>query len=197
MKKWFAFLICFFAVSPLAAKPLNGLNELSFKAGKIMSSSADFDLRRIDGLQNTDSQKSSDGFSLKMDYFYYLKKYTGVGIGCNANFCMKVWEENFSTVNYYLQAKQIIPLNSYKDFNFYVSAGAGYGLVNYFAVYQDYTEKITGGLCWIASCGFEYGPYLIEASYINNNAKFENNTYWTGDVKFSTVLVTLGYKFLI
>lgn len=197
MKKYVVFLVCFFVVSPLAAKPLKGLNEVSFKLGKVASSSADFDLRRIDGLQSTDSQKSGDGFSVKMDYAYYLKNYTAVGLGVNANLCMNVWQENFSMLNYYVLVKQILPLNSYKDFNFYVSAGAGYGLVDYFAVYQNYVEKMTGGFCWIASCGFEYGPYVIEASYLNNNAKFENNNYWEGDVKFSTVLITVGYKFLL
>lgn len=197
MKKYLLFLICFVAVSPVIAQPFKGASEVSFKAGKIMSSSADFDFRRIDGLQATDSEKSSEGFSLKMDYAYYLNKYTAVGLGVNANFCMKAMEENFSMLNYYVLAKQVIPLNSYKDFNFYISAGAGYGLIDYFAVYEDYVEKMTGGLCWLASCGFEYGPYVLEASYINNNAKFENNTYWEGDVKFSTILVSVGYKFLL
>lgn len=197
MKKYFLFLICLFMVSPVMAQSFKGANEVSFKLGKIISSSADFEFRRIDGLQVTDSEKGSEGFSLKMDYAYYFKKYTAVGLGVNANFCMKVMEENFSMLNYYVMVKQIIPLNSYKDFNFYVSAGAGYGLIDYFAVYEDYVEKMSGGLCWLASCGFEYGPYVLEASYINNNAKFENNTYWEGDVKFSTILVSLGYKFLL
>ncbi|MDD5021256.1 MAG: hypothetical protein PHR82_03845 [Endomicrobiaceae bacterium] len=56
---------------------------------------------------------------------------------------------------------------------------------------------MTGGLCWLASCGFEYGPYVLEASYVNNNAKFESSYGLSGDVKFSTILVSLGYKFLL
>lgn len=194
MKKWFAFLICFFAVSPLAAKPLNGLNELSFKAGKVLSLSSDYKFN-YESLNS--SETDANGFSLKMDYLYYLKNYTALGLGINANLAMNTLNESFAVLNYYLQAKQIIPLNSYKDLNFYLSAGAGYGFVSYSAVYLDSTEKMNGGFCWLASCGFEYGSYIIEASYINNNAKFESNYGLSADVKFSTVLVSVGYKFLI
>ncbi|MDD5021257.1 MAG: hypothetical protein PHR82_03850 [Endomicrobiaceae bacterium] len=104
------------------AQPLKGANEVSFKLGKILSMSSDI---KFNYEEYNDSETNGDGFALKMDYFYYFKNYTAVGMGLNANVCMRTLEENFAMLNYYILAKQVIPLNSYKEFNFYISAGAG------------------------------------------------------------------------
>ena len=148
----------------------------------------------LDSVNNGVGVDGKTGIVIGVDYFYYVMKDLGVGLGINKAFPIKLVGDDFvkfDSTNIYATAKQNIKAEGFID-NVYFLGRIGYGINN--AEMDDSDIEADNGLYWALGVGVEKSNILLEVVYFTSYFKFGDDEIKL-DVTESGFGVQVGYKF--
>ena len=188
-----ALLLAVALVVPVFAAD-EGAMELDIKAGFNLMSKVDID--KMDDTNDVDP-----AFTATADFFYYVMPQLAVGAGAEYIFNAEVKDSNGAKVgfaNIYAQAKYVFETGNDVFNNVYPLVQIGYGIVSLDGVEEFDVDS--NGLYWGIGVGTTIKEnFIFELLYSNNNSVFKENMSGygeTSDVKYSTIQLKVGYKFV-
>ena len=207
MKKMLAVMLLAVALVAPAFAADKGKSEIDVKIGANISpnftvSVNDLVTQMSDGNMELDSVNKGvgadgkTGIVIGVDYFYYVMKDLGVGLGINKSFPITVIGDDyvkFDSTNIYLTAKQNIKVEDCFLDNVYFLGRIGYGINNAESDMSDGLDA-DNGLYWALGAGVEKSNILLEVVYFTSYFKFGDDEV-SLDITESGFGVQVGYKF--
>ena len=149
----------------------------------------------VESLNSRVGVDGKTGIVIGADYFYYVMKDLGVGLGVNKAFPITILGDDyikFDSTNIYATAKQNVKVEGFLD-NIYFLGRIGYGINN--ADIEDSDDvKADNGLYWALGAGVEKNNILLEVVYFTSYFKFGDDEVKL-DITESGFGVQVGYKF--
>ncbi len=181
-----ALLLAVALVAPVFAAD-EGTMELDIKAGFNLMSSAEVE---------SESQDIDPAFTAGVDFFYYVMPQLAIGAGVQYVFNSEVADSHgmkAGWTNLYAQAKYVFETGSDIFNNVYPLVQIGYGILRTDPD-EDFVDS--NGLYWGIGAGTTINKCIVlELLYSNGNATLKLDPWTTGDLKYSTIQLKVGYKF--
>lgn len=199
------FLLTLFLITitalPIFAQEKRNLS-FDIKAGVGFSSSFVFNEWDIDFFgheyENFYFENIDNFFSLEIELNYYIFKNLPLGIGINHIFDSKVNEMNYNFTNIFLAIKPEAYLNSEIFSSVYGICKIGYGIINISGTFYEEKLDIDNGLYLGLGIGTTIKSFIIECIYSINYNKINNSgSFDFSDLKYTTFILNIGYKFNI
>lgn len=167
-----------------------GTMELDIKAGFNVMSKVDVDkMKDIDDID--------PAFTAGVDFFYYVMPELAVGAGIQNVFNAKIKDssDKVGFINLYAQAKYVFETGNDVFNNVYPLLQVGYGILN---VDSDFVDSDSNGIYWGIGVGTTIKEnFVFELLYSMNNATVKDKGFGiSSDVKYSTLQLKVGYKFV-
>ena len=168
-----------------------GTMELDIKAGFNVMSKLD-----VDKMKDIDDMDPA--FTAGVDFFYYVMPELAVGAGIQNVFNAKIKDSDDKAgfVNLYAQAKYVFETGNDVFNNVYPLLQIGYGILS---VDSDFVDTDSNGIYWGIGVGTTIKEnFVFELLYSMNNATVKDKGLGkiTSDVKYSTLQLKVGYKFV-
>ena len=199
-------LLVAFLVLPLFAMD-KGKSEIDVKVGANVSpnftvSGNDLigkallhDEVELNSVNNGVGVDGKTGIVVGLEYFYYVMKDLGIGVGVNKAFPIALANDDvvkFDSTNIYTTAKQNINVEGFLD-NIYFLGRIGYAINNAETKMEGKIEA-DNGLIWGLGVGVEKNNILLEVVYSVSYFKFGTDDMKL-DITESGFGVQVGYKF--
>ncbi|WP_372518709.1 outer membrane beta-barrel protein [Candidatus Ruminimicrobiellum ovillum] len=192
-KSLLAVLLAVAMVAPVFAAD-EGAMELDVKVGFNLMSNVD-----VDYSFETVSESVDPAFTAGVDFFYYVMPQLAIGAGVQYVFNSEIsnWEGlKAGWTNLYAQAKYVFETGNDIFNNVYPLVQIGYGILRMDP--EDWNDVDSNGLYWGIGAGTTIKEnFVFELLYSNNNAVIgDPHGPETADVKYSTLQLKVGYKFV-
>ncbi len=135
-------------------------------------------------------------FSLETELYYYIFKNLSVGFGSNHYFASKISDMNYDYTNVFFTLKPEAQLNSELFSSVYGVGKIGYGIINTSGTFYGDNLDIKNGVYIGLGIGTTIKSFIIECMYSINYNKINNSIYFGfSDLKYTTFILNIGYKF--
>lgn len=201
MKKFLLFFLLTILSSPIFALEKGDLS-FDIKAGLGVNSSFVFNEWNV-GLLGHEYENFYWGsvnnfFSLETELHYYIFKNLSLGIGANHCFDSKVDDMSYNYTNMFFAIKPEAYLNSAIFSSVYGVGKIGYGIINTSGTFYEEKLDIENGLYVGLGIGTTIKLFIIECIYSINYNKINNSGFFGfSDLKYTTFILNIGYKFNI
>jgi hypothetical protein len=186
--------------SPILAQKTENLS-FDVKAGLGFNSNILLNDWYITGINTTENfyiRELNNFFSLETEFYYYIFKNLSLGIGINHFFDSKVNEMIYNFTNIFLAIKPEAYLNSEIFSSVYGVCKIGYGIINTSGTFYEEKLDIDNGLYLGLGIGTTIKSFIIECIYSINYNKINNSGFFDfSDLKYTTFILNIGYKFNI
>lgn len=199
MKKFLLTLFLITITLPIFAQEKRNLS-LDIKAGLGFNSSFVFNEWDIDFFgheyENLYFEDIDNFFSLEAELYYYIFKNISIGLGVNHYFDSKINDTNYNFTNIFIAIKPEACLNSTVFSSVYGVCKIGYGIINTSGTFYEEKLDIENGLYVGVGIGTTIKSFIIECIYSINYNKINNSGYFDfSDLKYTTFILNIGYKF--
>ena len=141
-------------------------------------------------------------FSLGADFYYYVVKNLGLGIGINHIFASNMndyWgdEAKVGATNIYLSVKPVFEIQENKFIDkIYFLGQLGYGIMDSEKISYSYpSKKLDNGMYWAIGAGVEKYNIIVELMYSVN---YSYLNHWNGEIwTYRNIAINVGYKFAL
>lgn len=199
MKKFLLTLFLITITLPIFAQEKRNLS-LDIKAGLGFNSSFVFNEWDIGFFgheyENFYFEDIDNFFSLEAELYYYIFKNISIGLGINHYFDSKINDTNYNFTNIFFAIKPEACLNSTVFSSVYGVGKIGYGIINTSGTFYEEKLDIENGLYVGLGIGTTIKSFIIECIYSINYNKINNSGYFDfSDLKYTTFILNIGYKF--
>lgn len=187
--------------SPILAQKKENLS-FDLKAGLGFNSNIILNDWYITGMNTTENfyiKNLDNFFSLEIEFCYYIFKNLSLGLGVNHCFDSKVTDMNYNFTNLFLAIKPEAYLNSEIFSSVYGVGKIGYGIINTSGTFYEEKLDIENGLYVGLGIGTTIiKSFIFECIYSINYNKINNSGFFDfSDLKYTTFILNIGYKFNI
>lgn len=198
MKKILLTLFLFVVASLPAFAQNKGNLSFDMKIGLGFNSNLIFNNWYFSEEQNENYYLRNDNnfVSIEAELYYYIFKNLSVGFGSNHYFASKISDMNYDYTNVFFTLKPEAQLNSELFSSVYGVGKIGYGIINTSGTFYGDNLDIKNGVYIGLGIGTTIKSFIIECMYSINYNKINNSIYFGfSDLKYTTFILNIGYKF--